>query len=99
MVRRCEQLSLTFQKTEDQDRVVWVEHVLFHLHVHALRHFGNVFDNRSAVLFRRVYQAVRAVVGCFLETMVCWMDYFKLLLFTTSTVLASVFITSIRARA
>lgn len=79
-----------FQETDDRYGVKEIVGMRFHLRVQALLHFGNALEKRSVVFYRRVRQAVRAIVDCLLEAMVYWIDHFQLLIISAITALAVV---------
>lgn len=83
-----------FQRFNNWDWVKWLEGGPFHLRLHAPWHIGNVFGICSDALCRRVCQAVRAIVDCFLEAMDYWVDCFQLFFFTARTPHASVSVTA-----
>lgn len=88
-----------FQGTDDQDGITSVWSMWLHLRGHTLRHFSSVFENRSVIVCRLVRQAVRAIVVCFHEAIIYWVNHCQLLFVKVSTGLAPISIATLGSRA
>lgn len=70
-----------------------------HLHIHALRHLGDIYESRWIVSCQCLRQTVYMIFYCFIEAIKSLVDHFQFLFVMTSTAFASIWTTASRAKA